>query len=512
MFVAVTHGRARSMPKTQCSIVAMKPRDQAIALAAVILNLTYIVWLGFSLEHTAGWIVFFCDGLFVSLAILKTINHWTQRHVGDAVQTEDPRLDVFLPVLDEPIDLFSTTVQAASRIEYRNKRMYILDDLGRADVAAIAKAYGATYLSRPDKGKNQKAGNLNFGFQHSTGEFILVIDADHITQPNIANTLLGHFMQPNVALVATRQAFDVPPNDFNHDPLYYESVLPGKNADNAATSCGSGVIYRRSALEQIGYFQTWNIVEDLYTSYVFHIHGFQTVYVNKSFTLGLAPMDLPTIYKQRGTWAADALRIFFKHNPLLETRLNVKQRLHYFEIGWSYLVSAFSIPIVMIVLAYSLATNTYIIPASEEYFLLKSLSMFFPALLAYMMSQKNFSTLQAWAALFPVYLWAVTLALRPNKPTYSVTSKIGKSERWHILLMWPHLLLLAGTSSALTWHITHYGFSYLAGAGFFFTGIMLYWFLPFLQKVLGLGYVKNSWPTFFPVRKESGRYAPEPGA
>ncbi len=490
----------------------MKPIDKLIALAAVILNLTYIVWLGFSLEHPAGLAVFFCDGLFVSLAILKTINHWTQRHIGDAMPTHNSGLDIFLPVLDEPIDLFRTTVQAATRIEYRHKRIYILDDLGREEVAEIAKTYGVTYLSRPDKGKNQKAGNLNFGFQHSTGEFILVIDADHSTQPQIANRLLGHFHQPEVALVATRQAFNVPVNDFNHDPLYYESVLPGKNADNAATSCGSGVIYRRSALEQIGYFQTWNMVEDLYTSYVFHIHGFKTVYVNKSFTLGLAPMDLPTIYKQRGTWAADALRIFFKHNPLLETRLHLKQRLHYFEIGWSYLVSALSIPIVMMVLAYSLATNTYIIPASEEYFILKSLSMFFPALLAYLMSQKNFSTLQAWASLFPVYLWAVTLALRPNKPTYAVTSKIGKSERWHILLMWPHLLLLTGTSTALSWHITHFGLSYLAGAGFFFTALMLYWFLPFFQKVMGLGFVKSSLPKLFPVRKAPERYAPEPGA
>jgi len=505
-------GNVRSPSKFQCAILIVKPLDKTIALAAVILNLTYLTWLGFSLSHPAGILIFFGDSLFVSLTILKTINHWTQHHVGEAVSRKGPSVDVFLPVLDEPLDLFENTIQAACGIECQNKRVYILDDLGREEVAALANRYEALYLSRTDKGNNQKAGNLNFGLQHSTGEFILVLDADHVTQPNIATTLLGHFDDPKVAFVATRQAFDVPPGDFNHEPLFYESILPGKNADNAAISCGSGVIYRRSALEHIGNFQSWNIVEDLYTSYVFHIHGFQTVYVNKSFTLGLAPVDLPTIYKQRGTWAADALRIFFKHNPFLEARLKFKQQLHYFEIGWSYLVSAISFPLVMILLAYSLATNTYIIPASDMYLLLKSLQMFFPALLAYVMSKNNFSTVQVWGSLFPVFLWAIVLALRPNKPTYSVTSKIGKSECWHILLMWPHLVLLAGISAALIWHIIHHGLTNLAAAGFFFTGLMLYWFLPFLQKVLGLGYVRNFFPKLFSMRKEPDRYVPEPGA
>lgn len=489
----------------------MKPVDRIIAITAVFLNLTYITWLGFSLDHPASVIVFICDALFVSLAIIKTVNHWTQHHVREAHPRQTPRLDVFLPVLDEPIELFQETVQAASRIDYEHKQLYILDDQGRPEIATLAKECGAGYLSRPDKGNNEKAGNLNFGLHHSTGEFILVIDADHVAKSTIAKALLGHFADQRVALVATRQTFDVPAGDFNHDPLYYHSILPGKNADNAATSCGSGVIYRRSALEQIGNFQTWNIVEDLYTSYTFHIHGFRTVYVNDSFTLGLAPIDLPTIYKQRGTWAADALRIFFKHNPLWESRLNFKQKLHYFEIGWSYLVSAISIPTVMIVLVFSLATNTYIIPATDMYFLLKSLSMFFPALLAYVMAQKNFSAIQAWASLFPVYLWSMVLALRPNKPRYSVTNKIGKSERWHILLMWPHLLLLGGTGTALMWHIMHFGLSNLAAVGFFFTGLMLYWFLPFLQKVLGFGYIVNVVPNIFPVRKEPTRALPETG-
>ena len=68
-------------------------------------------------------------------------------------------------------------------------------------------------------------------------------------------------------------------------------MQPGKNYDNAAISCGSGVIYAREKLEKIGGFQTWSIVEDLYTSYSLHRAGFTSLYVNRAYTIGTAPLD-----------------------------------------------------------------------------------------------------------------------------------------------------------------------------------------------------------------------------
>src|SRR5262249_17611363 len=137
-----------------------------------------------------------------------------------------------------------------------------------------------------------------------------------------------------------------PPGDFNHDGLFYQHMLAGKNEDNAAISCGNGVFYRRSALEAIGGFQTWNIVEDLYTSYVLHTKGYETMYIDQPYTYGTVPIHLSEVYKQRGTWGLDTLRLLIWRSPLLSRGLDIRQRLHYFEIGITYVVSAVVMPVI----------------------------------------------------------------------------------------------------------------------------------------------------------------------
>jgi cellulose synthase (UDP-forming) len=85
-------------------------------------------------------------------------------------------------------------------------------------------------------------------------------------------------------------------------------VQPARDADGCAVAVGSAIIYRRSALDAIGGFAAWNVVEDLSTGYQLNCAGYQVRYVERALSIGLAPTDLANIYKQRGTWAIDTLR------------------------------------------------------------------------------------------------------------------------------------------------------------------------------------------------------------
>jgi cellulose synthase (UDP-forming) len=282
-----------------------------------------------------------------------------------------------------------------------SKSIYILDDGDRDEIKALADKYNVQYLRR-DENTNYKAGNLNNALKNSFGEFILVLDADQIVNPNIAKDLLGHFIHdPKLAIVTTKQHFDVPKNDFNHQRMFYEYMQPGKNSDNAAFSCGSGVFYRRSALEEVGGFQTWNIVEDVYTTYVMHSTGYKSLYINKSYTTGLAPTDLPTIYKQRGTWALDTLRIFLKKNPLLQKGLSFKQRLHYFEICIVYLFPALAIPILFTIMPLSIVMERDIVTPSIWYPILRFPSLLLTLIFFYKQSGNRWIEIQFWISLFP---------------------------------------------------------------------------------------------------------------
>jgi cellulose synthase/poly-beta-1,6-N-acetylglucosamine synthase-like glycosyltransferase len=88
-----------------------------------------------------------------------------------------------------------------------------------------------------------------------------------------------------------------------------------KNAFNASISCGSGVIYRRKAIEEIGGFCEWSLVEDLHSSMLLEDKGWHSVYYPFALTEGTAPSDIFAQQQQRRQWATDSVRILFWDNP-----------------------------------------------------------------------------------------------------------------------------------------------------------------------------------------------------
>lgn len=460
----------------------MNTKFKVIGSIVLLLDTIYLVWLAFHVTGL-GYLLVFAELMIASLTYLLIVNHWSQEHVFEHSAEPKGSLDVFLPVWNEPLDMFENTVKAAAGINYANKKLYVLDDGPRDEVRAIAQKFGAEYLSRPDR-KGWKGGNLNFGMQHSNGDFILVIDADHVAQPHMAQDLLGHFQDdPRVAIVATRQAFLVPDNDFNHDVLFYEHMQAGKNADNAAISCGNGAFYRRAALNDIGGFQTWNLVEDLYTSYILHLNGYRTVYINQSYTYGTAPLDLSGIYKQRGTWALDTLRMFFWHSPLFAKGLNLRQRLHYVEIAWAYIVSAVSMPIVFLLPAIAVLLADPIVTDPIMYLMLRIPSILGVIYFYYKLSGNMFAQMQLWSSLFPVYIKSLVLAITGTNITYRVTRKVSSGER-EIIYIWPHLAVMAFSLFVIIreiFFVDHALTSHVA-INLMWMTLMFFWFAPVIQK------------------------------
>lgn len=411
------------------------------ALIGSMFNIAYLLWLIMNVTTVLGWLVVLAEFIFVTSFNLFLWNHWTQRTNNRSYRQPKGSLDVFLPVVNEPIDMFEKTLAAAANINYADKTVYVLDDGNRAAVKQLAKKYKAIYLARRSS-RNYKAGNMNYGLKRSHGDFILVLDADQVVTKSIANHLLGHFQKdPMLSIVTTKQRYSVPRKDFNNDYLFYLHMQKGKNANNAAISTGTGVIYRRSALKVIGGFQTWNIVEDMYTSYILHRHGFTSLYVAKAYTTGTAPQDIPTIYKQRGTWATDTMRMFFQRNPLLVGGLTIRQRLHYFEMGFGYLMPAIAVPITVMVLPLSLVFHDSVIAQSNVYSLMSFPAFALIMATMYQLSNRTMGSIQYWMGLFPVYLKSTLLATQKTKMRYIVTSKTSNDSR-AIRLVLPQCFVL----------------------------------------------------------------------
>ena len=252
-----------------------------------------------------------------------------------------PLVDIFVTIYDEPIDVLYRTLVGCKAIRYpdERKRVYVLDDGHRPEVREVADRLGCLYVSRPTN-EHAKAGNLNHALRQTAGALIVNFDTDHVPVDTFLERTIGYFQDPNVALVQTAHHF------YNPDPyqenlrlsgqiiheqeLFFQVIQPGRDRVNAAFFCGSGGIFRRSALESIGGFLTTSTTEDIHTSIRLHAKGFRSVYVNERLAAGLSPESFEGYLKQRDRWAQGHAQILFtRENPLWLPGLSLAQRINY---------------------------------------------------------------------------------------------------------------------------------------------------------------------------------------
>ncbi len=236
---------------------------RTIVLVTAILGINYVAWRWlFSVNWSAWWIG-------VPLVVAETYSlidsllfGMTMWRVKDREDPEPPpegwTVDVVIATYNEPIELVMRTARAAKAITYPH-RTWVLDDGNRAEMRAAAEAEGVEWMTRSadwvDMPRHAKAGNLNNALMSLEGEFLLILDADQVPEPQILDATLGYFHDQKMALVQTPQYFvNVPADDplGSQAPLFYGPIQQGKDGWNAAFFCGSNAVIRREALMHLG--------------------------------------------------------------------------------------------------------------------------------------------------------------------------------------------------------------------------------------------------------------------
>jgi cellulose synthase (UDP-forming) len=430
-------------------------RAQIFSLLTLGLGLAYLLWLSrmvFRNREIPDFFFLAAEGLSLLLLFLMACDVWLlrgHRPEGLTPSREWP-VDIFIPCSMEPFAVIKTTLQAVKRIAYGPMEVYVLDDGASPQVARLAESLGFHYLSRPGVGlalDDSKSGNLNFGLAHSRKELILVLDADQVPVPEILQRLVGFFELPRLAYVQSQQAFFLPEGDpfYNGDRVFYETLQLSNDQANAVVSCGSGVIYRRQALQEMGGFATWNLVEDFTTSYELLSRGWRSLYFPYPLSRGLAPATLAGVYRQRFQGCLDTMRLCFWDNPLWKRGLKWAQKRHFLIVMLSYLMSGLAFPIFYSIplLAYLRGfcfLEGYELPygALRLAYLAATVLMF-----RYLFFQKEpLKQFKMLCSLFPVHALAIGAALlHPpgRKPAYRANNQQPFADTgrwWHVA---PHL-------------------------------------------------------------------------
>jgi cellulose synthase (UDP-forming) len=314
---------------------------QTAAAGALVWGLGYLVWrVGWSGSGIPGWLFWPLVGAewfgwtsLVTYAWLAwrvpTIARPPTAH--DAVRHV---VDVFVCTYDEPADVVEPTLIGCAAIRGPHTT-FLLDDGRQGEMRALAQRYGAVYITRADNA-HAKAGNINHALGRTSGDLILVLDADHVPLPGILEETLPYFDVLSVALVQTPHDFSNRDSAQHHGPqrheqsLFYDVIAPNKDRQNAMFWCGSATVIRRAALEDVGGVLTATIAEDFHTTLAMHTRGWRTRYHAETLVQALAPHDLGGFLLQRARWARGNLGVFrTRQNPMWCRGLTLRQRLSY---------------------------------------------------------------------------------------------------------------------------------------------------------------------------------------
>ncbi|MBV8393947.1 MAG: glycosyltransferase, partial [Alphaproteobacteria bacterium] len=259
-----------------------------------------------------------------------------------------PTVDVFIPTYNEPLEIVRPTVMAALNIDWPRDKLniYILDDGRRDEFRAFAELCGCGYIIRPDN-KGAKAGNLNHGLRHATGEFVAVIDADHCAQPNFLDRLLGYFRDPEVSFVQSPQdyynlgsfqhGFGRSSSSTWHEQSAFNHLLqPARDTHNATTLCGCSCVLRRAHLDLIGGIPEDTVTEDMHAAVRLQKLGLKSVYHDEPLAFGLAPPDFRGFLRQRLRWGEGNLQVCRIEGLPLNRRLTWQQNICYVMLTSAY--------------------------------------------------------------------------------------------------------------------------------------------------------------------------------
>jgi len=331
---------------------------RAAGLLLLALMLFYLPWMVTHLAAGRPWLTWpFAAASFLSATCLtlSVINGWSSRvtPLRPLMGRRVPMVAVLIPTYGEPVPMVLRTVLSVLAQDYPpNRRVVVVsDDGGDPELAGALQGIGVIYHRPPDRWSAPrngaaKSGNLNSALELVARRFPQVTyietrDADdEVGSLRFLRQTIGQLeAEPRLAFVQTIKEAQVTAGDpfGNFDAQFYRSQMLSRNATNSVFPCGSGLVWRRKALQDIGGFPTWNLVEDFQSGVEALRRGWRSCYLPIVGAVGQhSPEDVPNVHKQRGTWAIDTVRLML-WGP--KRGLSLRQWLAFTETLFFYLHS-----------------------------------------------------------------------------------------------------------------------------------------------------------------------------
>lgn len=295
---------------------------------------------------------------------------WHQSNPLEGTVMAKPSIDVYLPSAGEDLKILNNTFKHVRLLDWPEGRLhvYVLDDSHRRDVELLADRYEFHYIKRPNKGELKKAGNIRYAFPRTSGDFILILDADFAPRPDMIKEMIPYTLDPNCAIVQSPQFFTVDPENpwitngaAYIQELFYRMIQVHRDHFKAAICVGTNALYRRQALEPFGGTYPIEFSEDMHTGWLLTTKGLHVKYIPVNLAKGLCPESMSAFFIQQTRWCQGSVGLFLSKKFWKEP-LSPMTRLCYVSGMMYYIATATAVilgPIPALVVAWIYPSHVF---------------------------------------------------------------------------------------------------------------------------------------------------------
>jgi len=240
-----------------------------------------------------------------------------------------PQVTVVVTARDEGA-IIDATLCSLDALDYPEELLdlVLIDDGSRDGMADVAQARAGQMRHRlrivSHAQSGGKAQRLNELLRSVNSDYVLVLDADHWVEPDLVNRMLPGFEQDaDVACVQAASAVRNAGTNLLTKLLEMEyqfrckGIYPGKKI---GIFLGSGAMFERRALLDVGGFDAGMLTEDAEISYRLYEQGKRISYDDSLTTHDLAPANFRNFFNQRHRWMRGLWQAMLAHLARNEDR------------------------------------------------------------------------------------------------------------------------------------------------------------------------------------------------
>jgi cellulose synthase/poly-beta-1,6-N-acetylglucosamine synthase-like glycosyltransferase len=243
--------------------------------------------------------------------------HYKSVSFNQAEFTEKPFFSIIVPSHGTSFPILKKTLEGALKVDYEKYEIIVSDNGQDLNVTNQLKEYceknQIQFHHKRDR-RGFKAGNINAVLDKTKGEYIVILDSDHIAVPNLLTEFSKIVSDQKIGYIQTKVAYRNTQRLYQaaNSILYsqfYEVFEAAKDQRGVVLFNGTTGCFRKDVLVKVGGFSEDTLIEDIDTSMKILSQGYEGRYFDFVGSYGLVPASAKSQIAQLWRWSTGATSV-----------------------------------------------------------------------------------------------------------------------------------------------------------------------------------------------------------